>query len=177
MGERKTMIEDSLMLYKLIVLFMLNRVSFPLTNAQVCDFMLEHSYTDYLTLQKVLAELSEANLILTSKHHNRTQLTLTKEGLETLNFFDNRIGEAIRQDIDNFLKEKEFTLRNEVSILADYYKATSGEYEARLVAKDRDITLIDLTLSVPTLDLAIAVCDNWQAKNQEVYQFITSRLF
>ena len=156
---------------------MLGRVSFPLTNAQVCDFMLEHSYTDYMTLQKVLAELSEANLILTSKHHNRTQLTLTKEGTETLHFFDNRIGEAIRQDIDNFLKEKEFTLRNEVSILADYYKSTSGEYEARLVAKDRDITLIDMTLSVPTLDLAISVCDNWQAKNQEVYQFITSRLF
>ena len=171
------MIEDSLMLYKLIVLYMLGRVSFPLTNAQVCDFMLEHSYTDYMTLQKVLAELSEANLILTSKHHNRTQLTLTKEGTETLHFFDNRIGEAIRQDIDNFLKEKEFTLRNEVSILADYYKSTSGEYEARLVAKDRDITLIDMTLSVPTLDLAISVCDNWQAKNQEVYQFITSRLF
>lgn len=171
------MIEDSLMLYKLIVLYMLGRVSFPLTNAQVCDFMLEHSYTDYMTLQKVLAELSEANLILTSKHHNRTQLTLTKEGAETLRFFDNRIGEAIRQDIDTFLKEKEFTLRNEVSILADYYKSTSGEYEARLVAKDRDITLIDMTLSVPTLDLAISVCDNWQAKNQEVYQFITSRLF
>lgn len=171
------MIEDSLMLYKLIVLYMLGRVSFPLTNAQVCDFMLEHNYTDYMTLQKVLAELSEANLILTSKHHNRTQLTLTKEGAETLRFFDNRIGEAIRQDIDTFLKEKEFTLRNEVSILADYYKSTSGEYEARLVAKDRDITLIDMTLSVPTLDLAISVCDNWQAKNQEVYQFITSRLF
>lgn len=171
------MVEGPLMLYKLIILYMLGKVSFPLTNAQVCDFLLEREFTNYLTLQQVLGELTEAELILATTHHNRTQLSLTKEGLDTLHFFENRISETIRQEINDYLAEKEYTLRNEVSILADYYKSTSGEYEVRLVAKDREISLIDMTLSVPTLDLAISVCDHWQSKNQEVYQFITSKLF
>jgi len=171
------MTESPLTLYKLIILYMLNKVSFPLTNAQVCDFLLEHNYTNYLTLQQVMGELADADLILTTKHHNRTQLSLTKEGIDTLSFFGNRISDTIKQEIDTYLTEKEYSLRNEVSILADYYKASSGEYEVRLVAKDRDISLIDMTLSVPTLELAISICDNWQAKNQEVYQFITSKLF
>lgn len=171
------MTESPLTLYKLIILYMLDKVSFPLTNAQVLDFLLAHEYTNYITAQQVMSELVDADLILTTKHHNRTQLSLTKEGIDTLRFFENRIGDTIKKEIDAYLTEKEYSLRNEVSILADYYKATSGEYEVRLVAKDRDISLIDMTLSVPTLELAISICDNWQSKNQEVYQFITSKLF
>ena len=34
------MLQDPLTLYKLIVLYMLNRVTFPLTAAQVSDFIL-----------------------------------------------------------------------------------------------------------------------------------------
>lgn len=35
------MTQDPLTLYKLIVLYMLNRVDFPLTKAQITDFILE----------------------------------------------------------------------------------------------------------------------------------------
>ena len=39
------MTQDPLTLYKLIVLYMLNRVSFPLTKSQICDFILGKEYT------------------------------------------------------------------------------------------------------------------------------------
>ena len=45
-------------LYKLIVLTMLDRVDFPLTNAQISDFILTKEYTNYFTLQQVLSELA-----------------------------------------------------------------------------------------------------------------------
>ena len=35
------MLQDPLTLYKLIVLYMLNRVSFPITPAQISEFILE----------------------------------------------------------------------------------------------------------------------------------------
>lgn len=43
--------QEPLTLYKLIVLYMLNRVAFPLTKSQIGDFVLEHDYTNFLTLQ------------------------------------------------------------------------------------------------------------------------------
>ena len=171
------MIQDPLTLYKLIVLYMLDRVSFPMTVAQVSDFILEKEYTNFMTLQLVLNELTEAGMISSQSIRNRTHLTITTEGKETLHFFKNRIGDAIKSDIEAYFKEKEFDLRNEVSVLAYFYKSTSGEYETRLVAKDRGISLIDLTLSVPTKELAENICDNWQKKNQEIYQYITKALF
>ena len=171
------MLQDPLTLYKLIVLYMLNRVTFPMTTAQVSDFVLEREYTNFLTLQQVINELTDAELISSETIRNRTHLAITAEGRETLSFFQNRINEAIKQEINTYFRENEFSLRNEVSVLGDYYKSTSGEYEAHLVAKDRGINLVDITLSVPTEDTAAAICDNWQKKNQEIYKYLIGQLF
>ena len=171
------MLQDTLTLYKLIVLYMLDRVTFPLTTAQISDFVLEREYTNFLTLQQVINELSDAGMISSQPIRNRTHLSITKEGQETLHFFENRISDAIKSDIKSYFRENEFALRNEVSVLGDYYKSTSGEYEAHLVAKDRGINLVDITLSVPVEEVAAAICENWQNKNQEIYQFLIQELF
>lgn len=171
------MLNDPLTLYKLIVLYMLGRVSYPLTTAQISDFILGREYTNFLTLQQVIGELTDAGMIESRTIRNRTQLSITPEGSQTLAYFENHISEAIKQDILSYLKENEMTLRNEVSILADYYKSTSGEFEAHLIAKDRDIKLVDITLSVPTEEIAAGICDNWAKKNQVIYQHLVQELF
>ena len=45
------MSQDTLMLYKLMVLYMLNKVDFPLTNSQISEFILDKGYTNYFSLQ------------------------------------------------------------------------------------------------------------------------------
>lgn len=171
------MLQDPLTLYKLIVLYMLNRVSFPLTTAQISDFILTREYTNFLTLQRVINELTDAGMVAAQSIRNRTHLAITAEGRETLSFFGNRISDAIKADIDIYFRENEFSMRNEVSVLGDYYKSTSGEFEAHLVAKDRGIKLIEITLSVPGEETAASICDNWQNKNQEIYKYLTRELF
>ncbi|MFI3238693.1 MAG: DUF4364 family protein [Lachnospiraceae bacterium] len=170
------MIQDKLTLYKLIILYMLNQIDFPLTTSQISEFILEKGYTNYLSLQQSQNELIQANLVKTKTIRNRTLLYSTDEGNETLHFFGNRISDAIKADIAEFFKEKEIILRTEVSVSADYYKSTTGEYEVRMVARDRDTLLMDLTLSVPDSALALSICDNWEKRNQEIYQYLMEHL-
>ena len=47
---------DPLTLYKLMTLYMLNKVNFPLTNAQLSGFFQEKGYTTYIGFQQVLTE-------------------------------------------------------------------------------------------------------------------------
>ncbi len=169
--------QDTLTLYKLIVLYILNRVDFPITFAQVSDFMLNRDYTNFLTLKQVVDELAESNLILTETIRNRTHLSITEEGRSTLHFFRSRINPAILEEIDEYLRENEFSLRNEVSVLGDYYKSTSGEYQAHLVAKDHGVSLVDITLTVPDEEIAAAICGNWQKKNTDIYKYLVEQLF
>ena len=169
--------QDPLTLYKLIVLYMLGSVEFPLTKAQISDFILDREYTNFLTLQQVIGELIDAGLVNAQSIRNRTHLSITKDGRDTLQFFGNQISLGIKDDINAYLKENELQLRNEVSITSDYYKSTSGEYEAHLVAKDKGIELINITLSVPVEETAATICDNWHRKNQEIYQYLIAQLF
>ena len=156
---------------------MLDRVTFPLTKAQVGNFILERDYTNFLTLQQVIAELIDADLVEARSNRNRTHLVITDEGRETLSYFEKRINNSIKEEINTFFNDNEMEMRNEVSILSDYYKAVSGEYEAHLLAKEKDVKIVEITLSVPDEDTASAICANWQKKNQDIYQYIIGQLF
>jgi len=171
------MTQDTLTLYKLIILYLLNKVNFPMTQSQIGDFILEQEYTNFMTLTQAIAELSESNLTFANTVGNRTLLKITDEGQDTLTFFEDRLPRAIKNDIDSYLLENAFELRNEISILSNYYKSTSGEYEAHLIAKESDINLIDIKLSVPIESMAIAICENWSKKNEDIYKYITEQLF
>ncbi len=162
---------------KLIILYMLDRVPFPLTKAQIFDFVLMHDYTDYLTLQQIMVELMDSDMVLAKSMRNRTHLSLTGEGKQTLDMFRKRLSPETIAQIDDFLGSNEIELRNEVSIQSEYYKATSGEFEAHLVAKDRGISIVDLTMSVPDPETAESICSNWERRNKEIYQYLVTKLF
>ena len=171
------MFQEPLTIYKLIVLYMLNRVSFPLTKAQIMDFILEREYTGFLTLQQVIGELIDTDMIKAESIRNRTHLIITDEGRETLSYFRHRIGDSMKLEIENFFNQHEVEMRNEISVTSDYYKSTSGEFETRLVIKDNGIILVDITLSVPNEVIATEICENWQKKNQDVYKYLVETLF
>ncbi len=171
------MAQKSFTLYKLIVLYMLNRVSFPLTNAQISDFILEKEYTGFLTLQQAIAELSEAELIQASTRGNRTYLTITEEGRQTLTYFGSRIHPDIRKEADQYLQAHKLELRREVSVQASYRKSSEGEFTAEMTAAENGSTLVSICLTVPLEDMAADICQHWQEKNQEIYQYLTDMLF
>ena len=50
-------------LYKLMIMHMLNKVEFPLTNSQIAQFFLENEYTNYFAVQKAINELIEDGFV------------------------------------------------------------------------------------------------------------------
>lgn len=167
---------ETFTLYKLIVLYMLDKVDFPLTTSQISEFILDKGYTSYFKLQQALAELADAELVREEVTHNRTLYHLTEDGKQTIDFFSNKISKSIQDDIDSFFAEKKYELKNETSVKADYYRNTAGEISVRCQVTEGAEPLIDLTLSVPTESEAKAIINNWTKKNQEIYAYIMSQL-
>lgn len=163
-------------LYKLIILYMLSRVTFPLTRSQISAFLLEKGYTNYFTLQQVFAELQDAGLVRIKTVRNTTQYQLTDTGRETLGYFCDRIPHAIQEDIEIYLREHKMELLNEVSVTSEYYRTTGKEYKVHCLVKEKESDLIDLTLTVPDEDEAALICRNWKNKCQSVYQTLLSEL-
>ena len=163
-------------LYKLIILTMLSRVDFPLTNAQISDFILTKEYTNYFTLQQVLSELVETDLTEVHTVRNSSYYHLTEKGKETLNFFGHMVSPAIQEDMDKYFKDNAIALKDEISVRADYFPNNHEEYSVRLRVMEKDASVIDLTLSVPTESQANSMCNNWKKKNQKLYAYLMQEL-
>lgn len=170
------MSNETFTLYKLIILYMLNKVDFPLTTSQISEFILEQGYTTYFRLQETLAELVDSDLVTVENTHNRTLYRLTENGESTIAFFRNKISAEIQADIDRFLSEKEYALKEEVSVKTDYYLTTNHEYEVRCQIIENGSNLIDLKLVVPTETEAETIANNWTQKNQEIYTSLITDL-
>lgn len=167
---------DALTLYKLIILFILDKVDFPLTNAQISNFILEKDYTNYFNVQQSISELIEAELIGMETVGHSSLYQITRSGGETLSFFDNMISPAIREDILEYLKKNEYSLRDEVSTLSEYYEAKRGEYTAHLRVLERGEPIIDLNIAVPAEEDAEKICNNWRSQSQKIYAYILNNL-
>ena len=163
-------------IYKLTILYMLDKAGFPLSNTQLSNFFLEHDYTDYFRVQEVIGNLVDSNLILAESTHSNTQYTLTSAGKETLNFFSDKITEGITQDVINFFETNKMELRQETSVIADYYKTTNQNYAVRCQVRSDNNNLIDLTVSVKTKEQAEAICANWRKQHEEVYMYLMDTL-
>lgn len=167
---------DALTLYKLIILDILNKVDFPLTNAQITDFILERDYTNYFNVQQAISEMKDANLISSETIRNSSYFRITEAGRETIHFFDEDISEAIRNEIDTYLKVNKYKLREEVSILADYYEEKKDEFIAHCFVREQGSKIIEINLSVSTEDEAKTICNNWRNKSQDVYAYLIQSL-
>lgn len=167
---------ETLMLYKLIVLYILDKVDFPLTNGQLTNFILEKEYTNYFHIQQAISELVDDQFITTETIRNSSLYQITDTGRETLSFFGNTISIAIREEIDAYLRDHKYTLREEVSSPADYYEAKKDEYIAHLRVIERESAIIELKLSVPTEQEANLICNNWKNKSSDIYAYVISSL-
>lgn len=159
-------------IYKLTILNMLDKVDFPLTNTQISNFFLEQEYTDYFKVQQVISDLVETELIRAESTHSNTQYTITAAGKETLGFFKDKISDAIENDTISYLSKNKLELRNDNSILADYFKTPNQDYAVRCQYRERGTNLIDLTLTVKRKEQAQAICDNWKKQNEDVYAYL-----
>ena len=66
------MTSEGLVLYKLMILYMLDRVDFPLTGSQISQFILDKGYTNYFNLQIALNELIENDFIKPTTERNHS---------------------------------------------------------------------------------------------------------
>lgn len=167
---------DTFMLYKLMILYILSRVNFPLTNAQLTVFILEKEYTNYFNLQQVISELIDDAYISIQTIRNSSLYRITDSGRETLLLFDNMVSPGIKEDIETYLKENKFDLLAEVSTPADYYQIKKGEFSTHLSVVEHDTPIIDLTLVVTSEEEAARICSNWKDKSSDVYTYLMSSL-
>lgn len=170
---------DTQTIYRLVILFMLKKVEFPLTTAQFSSFFVDRNYTDFLTLQQTLSSLLDNHFVTKESVQGSslsTKYSITKDGEEALEMFQYRISEGLKDDVLEFFAENQYQLRNEVEVYSNYIPASDNEYIVECVVKERNSIVLQIKLNVATKEMAINACDNWKNQNDNVYTYLINQL-
>ncbi len=174
--DKKQRRSGDTMLYKLIVLYMLNKVDMPLTANQIINYILEQGYTDYLTMQQTIGELIDDGYITSAETQGSALYNISESGSSTLKMFVDTVSSAIREEIDNYVRENKYKFIEERSITADYTTESATEYRVYLAIHERNQRILELQLVVPNEEIAKNFCHNWKNKSADVYTYALSVL-
>lgn len=167
---------ESLTLYKLIILYMLDNVSVPLITSNISEFILDKGYTDFFTLNQALGDLVDTALVKSELTNSKTFYSITKNGTQTLAFFQDKISDTIITELDHYLLEHKMDIIEKSSVVADFYKNTNNEYVAVCKVREKDTILAEIKLTVDTREQAELICNKWNDENQGIYAFLLSKL-
>lgn len=168
--------KEALTIYKLIILYMLNKVNSPLTLGLVSDYIIDKGYTNYFNVQNAFAELFDAELITASQTYNTSHYRITESGQQTLELFQNQLSHEIRAEIEQYLKENKQIIANRMNVISDYTLGENGEYLVTCSLIENGSLLFESKISIPSEEDAIKICDNWRANSNKLYSLTIATL-
>ena len=79
-------------------------------------------------------------------------------------------------NFEEILKEKEYELRKEANVKADFYPSKGDEYTVNLKISEKESPLLEINLNVVSRDQAVYICDHWEKKHSDVYSMLIEKL-
>lgn len=163
-------------LYKTIMLYLLNRSEMPLSTSIISEFFISGNYTDYFMIQELIGELNDESLIEIATSENTSTHSITEKGVQTLSYMQDRISDKVRSEVSDFLLSHDFSIRQTHTLFADYERASMGGYQVHLRARDGEIIVMDLSLHISSEAGAKAICTNWKNNHEAVYAMLIDSL-
>ncbi len=168
--------KHTLPLYKLMILYFLDKAKRTVSNSMLSSFFLEREYVNYFHLQQSLSQLHEDKLVQVEHTYNTTYYSITPAGSQTVGFFGDNVSPQIKKDIDQYLLDNQYELATATSIKADYTRQNAHSYLALCSISERDKLLFEIKLSVPDEETARMVCENFKQNSETLYQSLFEKL-
>jgi len=146
------------------------------TAQQLLLFLVETNTMGYIEVQLLLAELVDTELLQKKKHILGTLYDLTEKGRDSLVMFQERVPHSKRVEMKDiavafrrrFLLEKQMT--------ADFQRIRDGAYSVSLRLLEKDESLLELTVNVPSRKMARQFCEAWREQASSVYSHVMHAL-
>lgn len=172
------MFDDTLELAenKLLLLYIFNKMSFPISNNQITEIILENNLINYFTLQQYLTELVSSNFLKYTNETGSYRYIITSKGEKVLFLFINRISKQKTDIVDEYLDKQIDNIKKKVTVNANYTIEHEDNFIVNLKALKDDSILIDIKLNVNSNKQAKELCEKWNKNSLNLYNKIISLL-
>lgn len=161
---------------KLKLLYIINYIGLPMTNSEITNYILEHNYMDYFTLQQILSELCMSKFIDIQSKNGNEYYKISEAGLATLEMFSDNLPSYFKTDvINNFSKTKK-ELKKQRELLGHYYKKSDNDFIVSFQVMENDAIIFNMSINVPSEELAKSICSKWNTNPEDIFSKILKTL-
>lgn len=165
-------------IYKLIVLFVFDKMEIPITEKTLLDLCsTDNNWLNYMECKETLSGLIDAGFVYHSDDSANGKLySITPDGRLCLSHFFIRIPSTLRESIAEYIKSNRIKYRKKQEYFSDYFKNPDGSYTVVLKIIEPGRPLLDLKLNVADRHKAKWIFKNWEENAPQIYSALYSML-
>ncbi|WP_040212028.1 DUF4364 family protein [Clostridium polynesiense] len=161
---------------KLILLYIIKKIKYPISNTQLTEIVLENNLMNYFILQQYLTELISSGFMVSVENDSKINISISDIGERVLDLFIQRISPFKIQIIDEYIQNKLEKIKKEQTITADYTISENNTFIVDLKALEDTFIIMDLKMSVASKKQAQELCRKWKNNSSEIYNKIIKSL-
>ena len=167
---------NKLALSKLKLLYIFNQFAIPLTNIELTNFVLENNFMEYFILQQILNDLHESKFVDIHTSNGHDYYFLTDEGINSITMFADMLPEYFINEVNSKFEKIQRDSKRRTELFGHYFKKSDTEYVVSFqVLEDRLVTF-NLSINVPTEEMAKSICNKWNSKPEQIFESILKTL-
>ena len=143
---------------KALILYILDKVSKPISNDALLKLVISIDNMNYFYFQQFLLDLLENKYIINYTQDDESLYELTSDGKKALSLVKDIIPGITKFRVDNNFKKTLDKFQNEVSVTSDFIKIVESNQ-----------VLFELQVFAGSREQAKAISDNWNNNAEELY--------
>jgi len=165
------------LIHKMVLLFILDQMDFPITDDSILNITSEsNAWIPWMECKEAIAKLVEINMVSQVIHESKIYYTLTADGRLCLSNFYNTIPASEREEIAGYIAENRMKYKRRQEYFRTYTKNSDGTYTVKLKIVNPGQTLVDLTLNVSSRQIARNLHETWDKKAGNIYRLLQEHL-
>ncbi|MDL2257986.1 DUF4364 family protein [Eubacteriales bacterium OttesenSCG-928-K08] len=161
---------------KLMILLFIKEADCELTRNQLFRVFAEQNWMDYFEFQAAITALEEDTYVAAIPCAYGQGYRVTSSGESMLEMFIEELPTSLRESMRKYARDNKELLRAQTQFFARQTELPDGGYLAMLRLMDKNATILELNLQLPTAQIAQAACDAWPDKAQAIYQELINKL-
>ena len=167
---------DGLPKEKVQLLYSLKAAQAELTEQQFYQCAYECAGTTWFSFHDVVGDLEENGDIVYERRPFGACAYLTEQGRITLGMFERGLTYSLRESIDEYMKRVASQFRHERELVSSDEPLPDGGLLVRLKALEGDRVLLEIDMTVASLEESLTIRKNWEKQSTELYDTIYDKL-
>ena len=158
------------------LLYILRAAQAELTEQQFYQCAYECTGMNWFSFHDVVGDLEKNGDIVYERRPFGACAYLTEQGRMTLSMFEKGLTYSLRESIDGYLKRIAPQFREERELVSSDEPLPGGGMLVRLKALEGERVLLEIDLSVASLEESLTIRKNWQNHSTGLYETIYDTL-